>query len=198
MACPYGIFTARDGYLFICAAADRHWRDLCSAMNRPDLASDHPWALRPSREADKVAVNAFLDVWLCSLASRDAAVALLQTHRVPVGPVHTVDEVVHHGALRASGSVRTVRDPVLGTIDVVGFPLHFSAFETEAVNGEIPADVEAPFLGEHNREALVGEARLSPELFEELVAAGVLQYEPVSPRASVQRPSRLGGTAVQS
>jgi len=183
MACPYGIFTARDGYLFICAAADRHWRDLCAAMGRPDLTEDHPWAVRASREREKVAVNAFLDGWLSSLPSRDEALALLQRHGVPVGPVHTIGEVVAHPDLRAIGAVRAVSDPVFGRIDVPGFPLHFSALDDD------PAEdgPEAAFLGEHNEEIARQRAGLSADAYAELVAAGVLHAEPVAPRPSRQR-----------
>ncbi len=187
LACPYGIFTARDGYLFICAAADRHWRDLCAAMDRPDLASDHPWAVRATREREKAAVNAFLDAWLSSLPSRDEAVARLQRHGVPVGPVHSIDEVVHHPDLRAIGAIRQASDPVFGHLDVPGFPLHFSALDAAADRAGHDQEPEAAFLGEHNEEIAVGRAGMSPEYYAELVADGVLRAEPVSPRPSRQR-----------
>jgi crotonobetainyl-CoA:carnitine CoA-transferase CaiB-like acyl-CoA transferase len=186
MACPYGIFTARDGYLFICAAADRHWRDLCAAMARPDLATGHPWSVRASREAEKAAVNAFLDGWLSSLPSRDEALALLQRHGVPVGPVHSIDEVVRHPDLRAIGAVRTASDPVVGRLDVPGFPLRFSDPEALPVHGP-DGEPEAAFLGEHNREIAVDRAGLHPDRYAELVADGVLVAEPVTPRPSRQR-----------
>ncbi|MDH4145469.1 MAG: CoA transferase [Acidimicrobiia bacterium] len=184
MACPYGIFATVDGYLFICAAADRHWRDVCAAMGRPDLAeSTHPWGVRASREAAKDEVNAFVETWLLGLPSRQAAFELLERHRVPVGPVHSIDEVATSDALRASGSIRTASDPVLGAIDVAGFPLRFSGAAV-AVNDS----AEAPFLGEHNHEVLVGLLGIGEERYDELVAGGVVSAEAVLPRPSRQRP----------
>lgn len=186
LACPYGIFRARDGWLFVCAAADRHWRDVCAAMERPDLADPaHPWGLRASREAHKAEVNAYLDAWLTSLASRDAALALLQRHRVPVGPVLAIDEVVHHPDLRATGSVRVASDPVVGEVVVPGFPLRFSDAGV-GIDG-----AEAPFLGEHNRQLALGLAGLDESAYDDLVADGVLRQEPVTPRPSRQ-PNRPG------
>ncbi len=168
MACPYGIFTAADGYVMVCAAADRHWRDLCAAMNRPDLADPaHPWGSRVSRENDKVAVNAFLDEWFRSLPGKAAAFDLLQRHRVPAAPVQSVDEVASDPALRATGSVRSVRDPVAGDVLVPGFPLRFSAVATGL-------DAEAAELGAHNREVVVGLAGRTEADYDALVAAGVL------------------------
>jgi crotonobetainyl-CoA:carnitine CoA-transferase CaiB-like acyl-CoA transferase len=150
-------------------------------MDRPDLAApEHPWGLRASREAGRDVVNGFLEAWLCSLPSRDSALALLQRHRVPVGPVLGVDEVARDPALREVGSVRSVTDPVLGLVDVPGFPLRFS-------EAEVGFDLEAPFLGEHNRAVVVDMAGRAPAEYDALVAAGVLQAEPVDPRPSRQR-----------
>jgi crotonobetainyl-CoA:carnitine CoA-transferase CaiB-like acyl-CoA transferase len=177
LACAYGIFAARDGFLFICAAADRHWRDLCDAMGRPEWAApDHPWGNRQLREAAREEVNPLVEAWIGSLPSRDDALARLQRHRVPVGPVQTIDEVANDPAFRATGSVKVTTDPVLGEVVVPGFPLHFS-------DAPVGGDAVAPFLGEHNREVVVGLAGRDLSEYEALVAAGVLHAEP-PPRAS--------------
>ena len=118
--------------------------------------------------------------------SRDEAVALLQRHGVPVGPVHSIDEVVNHPDLRAIGAVRTASDPVVGTLDVPGFPLRFS--DPEALPGHGPdGGPEAAFLGEHNHEVAVDRAGLHPDRYAELVADGVLVAEAVRNRPSRQR-----------
>ena len=182
MACPYGIFTAVDGYVMICAASDRHWADLCNALDRRDLAdAGHRWGRRRTREDDKVAVNAFLDAWVLAHPSRDDAVARLQAHRVPAAPVLSIDEVATHQLLRDAGVVATATDPVIGQLDVPTFPLTFSAVVEE------PSDAEAAFLGEHNRTVLVGLGGMSEETFDALVAHGVLVAEDVR-----NRPSRRG------
>lgn len=164
LVCPYGIFKAADGFVFIAAAADRHWVDLSDAMNRPELHHpDHPWHGRPAREADRDEINQLVDDWLTSLPSRDHAVALLQEHRVPCGPVLDIAEVANHPALREAGLISKVPDPILGSIHVPSFPLRFSESEVGFENG-------APLLGQHNRAVL---AALDPE-FDQLVADGVI------------------------
>lgn len=168
MACPYGIFTARDGYVMVCAAADRHWRDVCAAMGRPDLCDPaHPWGVRASREADKIAVNAFLDQWFCSLPGKADVFELLQRHRVPAAPVQSIDEVANDPVLRATGSVRQVHDPVAGDVLVPGFPLRFSAVATGVDDG-------AAELGAHNAEIVIGLNGRNQADYEALIAAGVL------------------------
>jgi CoA:oxalate CoA-transferase len=71
----------------------------------------------------------------------------LQQNRVPVAPVLNTSEAVAHPHLRERGTVRKVNDPVLGEVDVPGFPIRFSA-------GKPPAETQAPLLGEHNAEVL--------------------------------------------
>ncbi len=182
MACPYGIFTAVDGFVMICAASDRHWADLCKALDRPDLADPgHRWGRRRTREDDKVAVNVFLDAWALEQPSRDDAVARLQEFRVPAAPVLSIDEVATHKLLRDAGVVTKATDPVIGELDVPAFPLTFSATSEDA------GDAEAAFLGEHNRIVLVDLAGMSEDTFAALVSDKVLVSEDVR-----NRPSRRG------
>ncbi len=180
LACPYGIFAASDGHIFIAAAGNRHWIDLCRAMGRQDLLDqDHPWNDRETREAARDEVNVEVDEWLTSLPSRDKALALLQQHRVPCGPVLGVDEVADHEDLHAMGAIRFVSDPVLGQVHVPGFPLRFSGTEAGF-------DGEAPHLGEHNAETLTNAAG-GPEQLAALEADGVVQAPETNARPSKQR-----------
>ena len=171
LVCPYGIFRAGDGHVFIAAAADRHWVDLCTAMDRADLLDpEHRWNDRAIRESEPEAVNQLVEAWMISLPTRDAALEILQRHRVPCGPVLGVDEVVEHPDLRQAGFVRTVTDPILGTIDVPGFPIHFS-------EAEAGFDYEAALLGEHNVEVLTSPAGGADRLAA-LVKDGVVTAAP--------------------
>ncbi|MFT7598389.1 MAG: CoA:oxalate CoA-transferase [Acidimicrobiales bacterium] len=170
LVCPYGIFEAADGHVFIAAAADRHWVDLCDAMGQPEMATpEHQWHQRVARESDRDEINELIDRWLLGLASRDDAVSLLQQHRVPCGPVLSIDEVVNHPELREAGFIRDVADPALGSITVPGFPLRFSAMPQSC-------DAVAPDLGQHNEQILL-DAAGGPDRFAELLAAGVIYRE---------------------
>ncbi len=62
--------------------------------------------------------------------------------------------------------IRMASDPVLGTIHVPGFPLHYSAVK-------VGFDSVAPLLGEHNEEVL-SELAGGGAAFAKLVASGVI------------------------
>ena len=64
--------------------------------------------------------------------------------------------------------MRTVQDRCFGEIEIPGMPLRFSAFPDELT-------LEAPYLGEHNRELLTELLGMSRNEIDGLEAAQVLQ-----------------------
>ena len=73
--------------------------------------------------------------------------ATLEAARVPAGPVLTPIETLDNEYFIDRGMVRTVRDPILGEIQIPGFPFKFSA------QTQLP-EMQAPLLGQHNGEVL--------------------------------------------
>ncbi|MGY9072708.1 MAG: CaiB/BaiF CoA transferase family protein [Acidimicrobiales bacterium] len=180
LACPYGIFQARDGFVFIAAAADKHWRDLCAAMQDTELLDPaHRWNVRTCREAESDELNARVDRWLGSVSSRAEGLKILELHRVPCGPVLGIDETADSPQLREAGVIREAGDPVLGSMLVPSFPLSFS-------DAEAGFDVEAPHLGEHNADLLVDLAGGNVE-YDELVTSGVIHHVPMTTRPTKLR-----------
>jgi len=82
-----------------------------------------------------------------------------------------VREAMNHPHLRERGTVRKVKDRVLGEFEIPGFPLRFSGFPQEL-------EFEAPSLGEHNESVLTGLLGYSGERIDQLVNEGVLYSEP--------------------
>jgi crotonobetainyl-CoA:carnitine CoA-transferase CaiB-like acyl-CoA transferase len=65
-----------------------------------------------------------------------------------------------------------MHDQVIGEIDLPGFPLKFSAFPDDL-------ELEAPTMGEHNREILKNYLGYSGDRVEELERSGALYSKPV-------------------
>ena len=145
--CPAGMFKTATGYLWIFAFQENHWAKLCEIMDRPDLARDPACVDNDSRVANRPEINQAIEAWLATLAGNDAAVAILRQAHIPHAPVLTVEEAMNHPHLLERHTVRTVHDRILGDFQVPGFPLRFSAFPDTL-------ELEAPFLGEHNRTIL--------------------------------------------
>jgi len=164
---PAGIFKGRDRYFVIFAQIDHLWAKLCAAMGRPELTSDPRFADNSARVAHLDELVALTEGWIASLPDDDAVMAALREHRVPFAPVLTLEEAMNHPHLRQRGTVRRVRDRILGEFDVPGFPLRFSEFPRTL-------ELQAPTLGEHNEQVLMRHLGYAPEQVRALEAKGVL------------------------
>lgn len=142
---PYDCFATRDGkFVVIAAHWDNHWRNLCKAMEREDLTKDPRFRGVALRADNYAHLRPILDDW-CRSRDRDCLVALLLTHGVPAGPVHSVEDIFACPQVRERQMLETVRHPLGKYFYIVGIPAKLSS---------TPGAVRraAPGLGEHNRE----------------------------------------------
>ena len=113
---------------------------------------------------------AAIESWLASVSDQEA-MAALDRHRVPFAPVLSVQQAMSHPHLRERGTVRQVRDRVLGEFDLPRFALRFSEFKS-------PFALDAPFLGEHNGQVPTRHLGYTPVRIRELEHGGVLRSGP--------------------
>jgi CoA:oxalate CoA-transferase len=164
--CPQGLFKGEKHWLCILVPLDRMWRQFCTAINRPDLARHPDFATNASRLKRRQEIINLVQEWL-DATPEDEAMRRLRDNRVPVAPVLNTAEAVEHPHLRERGTVRKTHDPVLGEVDVPGFPLRFSAVPP-------PPDMNAPLLGQHNAEVLKEFLAYPDERIAQLKQRGVL------------------------
>jgi crotonobetainyl-CoA:carnitine CoA-transferase CaiB-like acyl-CoA transferase len=164
---PAGIFNTKTGALWIFAFQDNHWAKLCEVMNRKELVQSPECIDNTARVANRQEVNRAINTWLASLPDTEAALVILREARIPHAPVLTVEEAMQHPHLIERGTVRTIHDRVLGDFQIPGVPLRFSAFPE-------PLELEAPFLGEHNRQILSNYLGFSEQRISQLEQEEVL------------------------
>ncbi len=165
--CPAGIFRAKGGSLVIMAFL-HHWKDLCAAMEKPELVEHERYGPDALRLEHRDEVVEIIEDWLqATFPDVESAVAHMEKFGVPVAPVLSVAETTQHPHLRERGTVRTINDPIVGEFDIPGMPLRFSRFPDD-----LP--LKAPTLGQHNEEILTAYLKRSPEEVEQLREAGVL------------------------
>ena len=144
--CPAGVFKANEGWVVIMAFL-HHWKDLCTAMNRPDLINDARLGTDEGRLANRPEVVKLLEDWLATFPDRDSAVTKMHQHQVPAAPVLSIAETLSHPHHLARGTVRTIHDRIAGEFQIPGMPLKFSAFPQD-----LP--LQAPTMGQHNAQIL--------------------------------------------
>jgi crotonobetainyl-CoA:carnitine CoA-transferase CaiB-like acyl-CoA transferase len=165
------MFKGHARYIIIIAGIDHQFAQLCDAMGLPALANDDRFRTNSRRLENLPELIRIVEGWLAAMPSDEAAMERLAECRVPAAPVLSPDEALKLPHLRQRGTVTTVNDPILGSFDLPGFPLHFSSFPEPAGDG-------APMLGQHNEEILTGYLGYSRERVGELESAGVLHREP--------------------
>lgn len=144
---PTGIFRCGDGRYITLMSLAHQWPQLVAAMGRPELLTDERFASASLRKANNDALKDILEDWLAGVGPREECLAALEKERVPAAPVLTLSEVVAQPHLKARGTVRRVHDPAIGSFDVPGMPMRFSAWSAD--DGP-----KAGRLGEHNEEVL--------------------------------------------
>jgi formyl-CoA transferase len=137
---PRGAFRCQDGYLALNVPDDIQWRRLCEAMGREDLKEDPRTADGTARGGHMDLIRPIIEAWLAD-KTRAEAVALLEAHGVPSGPVYTAEDIFSDPHIAARNMLISVDDPVAGPRRYARSPLHLSAAP------EIPTE-PAPQLGE--------------------------------------------------
>ena len=148
LLCPYGLFRCKDGWATIGAPHPHFWRNLCNAMERPDLI-DHPlYATNELRVARRDEVYDIVEGF--TKLKTKAELAELIGGQVPFAPVYRVDEIFADPHFRARDMLVEVEQPGSATpVTLPGVPVKMS---------RTPGGVRkrAPMLGEHTDDILSG------------------------------------------
>lgn len=128
---PHRAYAAQDGYLVVSCANDRLFARLCSALDRPEWASDERYATNAARLRNRDEIDQLIGERIATQPR-----AFWQNHLsalgLPCAPVQTVDEVLTHEQTRALGIIQTPSPDEIGT---VGLPLSFDGSRPPALHG---------------------------------------------------------------
>jgi len=139
-----GAFTTKDGRYITLSIAheDYFWRNLCHAIDRPDLAElRHEQRIQRHHELVAILKRVLLT------RARDEWVKVLTEANVPCAPVFTLEEIVTNPHFLERGMIVEVRKPNGAMVKQVAYPTKFSDIQPEI--RRLP-----PALGEHTEEIL--------------------------------------------
>jgi succinyl-CoA:mesaconate CoA transferase len=140
---PYDAFETTDGYVVVAAFGSNHWRELCEAMDRPDLAAEYPD--RESRLANRELLREAIAAWT-SDRSTDAVLDALDG--LPTAPVQNTADVFDDPHVDAREMLVDVEQPGADAdVTVAGNPIKMTRTPTEPGR-------RAPLLDEHRAELL--------------------------------------------
>ena len=165
MTAPYELFATLDGWVFIAAANDRLFGQVCKALGLPELISDARFAVNPARVLNRAELHRLMEGKTSTLPAT-TVVEKLQAFGAPCSVMNNVSQMLDDEQV---ASVRIVQPLPIDQGDghrVVGVPF--------TLNGQrMDQHVAPPALGEHT-EHLLAEVGYSADAVAALHARRVI------------------------
>ena len=136
--------TDPNAYLYFIAQAPV-WKDICKVIGKEDWLTDPNYATPDARLPRLKEVFATVEAWTLT-KTKFEAMALLNEHDIPCGPILSMQELANEPSLRKTGTIVEVDHPKRGKYLTVGNPIKMSDSPTEVKR--------SPLLGEHTDEVL--------------------------------------------
>lgn len=124
---PYDAFRCSDGHILIAVGNDAQFARFCDVIGLKDLAKDAAFTTNLARIENRDALSAMITDALAALSKADV-VERLQSVKVPVGPIHTVEEALRSDQAKARDTVISLpTDGVKnGAVQLLANPLKLS------------------------------------------------------------------------
>ncbi|MGH8964617.1 MAG: CoA transferase, partial [Actinomycetes bacterium] len=141
------------------------WAPIAKLIGRPELVDDPEWSTPAARLPKLDKMFQLIEEWSSRLSKWDA-LAELNAHNIPCGPILSTKELIEDSSLADNDMVVTVDHPQRGEFKTVGCPIKLS---------DSPVTVEtSPLLGQHNEDVYVRELGVDPQRLAELKTNGVI------------------------
>ena len=145
-AAPYNVYEAEDGHVAMICIRDGHWRKLCDAMGRSELADDERFRDMKSRSSNMDELDEIINCWTRGL-SKDEIFRQAQQFGMICAPVQSLADVVSDPHMHERGSLHWVENETLGETVLMSTPLRFK--------DQLPPSLEpVADLGHHTGQVL--------------------------------------------
>ncbi|ELK44670.1 CoA transferase [Bacillus sp. SB49] len=122
---PYQMFKTKDGEVIVAVGNDRQFYHFCNAVQKPELSEDPRFCTNAVRVKNREELTAILQK---TMEEKKTAywLKICRDSQIPIGPVHTLTDVVQDEQLMARDMFVTANHPAAGPIRMVGSPLKLS------------------------------------------------------------------------
>jgi formyl-CoA transferase len=136
--------TDPNAYLYFITQAPV-WKEICGVIGQPSWITDPDYATPDARLPRLKEVFAAIEAWTVT-KTKFEAMAELNAHDIPCGPILSMEELAAEQSLRDTGTIVEVDHPTRGKYLSVGNPIKMSDSATVVTR--------SPLLGEHTHEVL--------------------------------------------
>jgi formyl-CoA transferase len=136
--------TDPNSYLYFIAQAPV-WKPICNVIGKEEWITDPDYATPNARLPRLKEIFDTVEKWTLT-KTKFEAMAILNEHDIPCGPILSMEELAAEPSLRATGTIVEVDHPTRGKYLTVGNPIKMSDSFTEVTR--------PPLLGEHTDQVL--------------------------------------------
>lgn len=144
---PSNAYKAEDGYVYIAAVADPHYKKLMNLIGRPELASDPEFATSFKRKQAQKFLDPIIENWV-SQYTVEEVFKMLSEEGIPAAPVNNIEQLVKDPHIKERDMMVEIEHPTIGKLPLVGNPIKLS--DTPVQMRSVPPSV----VGQHNQEVL--------------------------------------------
>ncbi|BBI31135.1 CaiB/BaiF CoA transferase family protein [Cohnella abietis] len=143
---PYQGFQGSDKPFVVAAGNDKLWREVCQAVQLPELFEDERFFSQSQRAANQKELASLLQQ---QFSKKTAAQWLEELDRrgVPCAPINNYEDILHDPLVSESGLLHELALPNQTSTTTVGFPVKLSGFQFDIYRSP-------PLKGEHSEEIL--------------------------------------------
>jgi crotonobetainyl-CoA:carnitine CoA-transferase CaiB-like acyl-CoA transferase len=141
---PSQLYRTKDGWIFIMCNKEKFWKELASAIGKPEWQEDPRFHNFEARLANRDLLTRILDEVLMTATTQEWMEKL--GGKVPVAPVNDVGSALENPFVKEQGMLMDVPNAVRGTIGALACPIRCP--------GETALAAPGPGLGEHTDEIL--------------------------------------------
>ena len=157
---PMGMFPTADGHINIAASSRRQFRALCDEIGEPGLVDDSHYTDGTDRSRNRRDLNERIAARTKERSSAEW-VERLNAAGIPCGPINTIDQTFADPQVRHLGISTPVEHPLLGTLELVGQPVHMerTPFRMRTAAPEKGAHTDAVLAGLGYDESTIADLR---------------------------------------
>ncbi len=121
---PYEVYETSDGHVILAVGNDSQFRRFCEFIGHSELPDEPRFASNPARLENREALNEVLRPALRAYPTA-TVISELETRKVPVGPVQTLDQVFDTDQV-AARQMKITMQAQPGEVNLIGNPLNLS------------------------------------------------------------------------
>lgn len=161
--CPYKVYEAKDGSVFIGVSTNNFWERFCNAFNFNELFEREDFKDISGRVAKRNELDGLVQEKMKELNAKDI-IDKLRKAGVPCCPVYSVKEIMEEPHVKERGCLADHNHPVCGPIKFAKNPI--------SRDGQFPEiRFPSPSMGQQTRDIL-SEMGYSDEHIEKLISSG--------------------------